>query len=299
MPINVATIRTASRFPELIPDVNIMNGIAGLELAALDLRRFGNRILILNDINIEQNATTQIRVFNDKEKFYIDTFGLKNRLVEKFNIFGTEFLRFAIFGNAPIVNYRINYNLWAFEPTTAHKIKHGLALTTEDEEILKALDISSEVSKGNLPLPIEYQIEREYQAIDGRRTFTFMATTFLFEQVLQSFPVNSGEIAVLESIAAVPNAIADNVRIRIDRDDDIDYLEFNTFPMQLNVPVACFIPATKEIKIKLIGGAVVATQIQWTISRYKLTDVLKIRFGLVTKEQSDPDLWNKVKGGVY
>jgi hypothetical protein len=300
MPINVATVRTAARFPELLPDVNIMNGVAGLELAALDLRRFGNRILRLNDINVEQNANVELRVFNDKEKYYINTFGLRNRLVEPFNIYSTDFIRMALMGvAAPIVNYRINYNLWVLEPTTAHKLKHGINLTTEDEEILKTLDIRSEVNKGNLPLPIEYQLEREYQLVDGRRTFTYNGNALLTEQVLQTIPSNINEFIVLESVSAAPNAIADNVRIRIDRDDDIDYIELNTHPMQLNVPVACFIPALREIKFKVIGGAMVATQLQWTISRYKLTDVLNVRFGLVTREETDPDLWNKVKGGVY
>jgi len=300
MPINVATVRTATYFPELIPDVNTMNVAISTEVDILDLRRYGNRILRLNDINTEQNPNIELRIFNDKEKYYINTNALYNRLVEKFEVYGIDFIRAALIDTtAPIANYRVNYNLWVKEPTTADKLIHGINLTQQDNEILDAIDIATEVNKGNIPLPVEYQLQREYQLVDGRRTFTYNGNCATVEQVLQSFPTNPDEIAVLESISAAPNAVANNVRIRVDRDDDIDYVELNTFPMQLNVPVTCFLPATREIKIKLIGGVAVATQVQWTIARYKLTDVLRIRFGLVTKDETDAQLWNKVKGGVY
>lgn len=300
MAINVATIRTAHNYPELLPDTQNLNGAANLELAILDLRRFGNKILRINDLNVEQDANIQIRVFNNKEKYFINSGALQDRITEPYNIYGTDFLRFAIFNVAvPIVNYRVNYNLWIYEPSTADKLKFGLPLQSEDNEILNSIDITSEVNKGNLPLPIEYQIQREYQLIDGKRTFTFSDLAFTFEQVLQSFPVNPGEIAVLERVSSVPNNLADNVRIRIDRDDDSNYIELVNYPMQLTQPINCFIPALKEIKVKIIADAVVASQIQWTIARYKLTDVLKIRFGLVLKADADPDLWNKVKGGIF
>jgi len=298
MPINVSTVRTAYLYPELLPDAQSISGAWGLELPVLDLRRFLPKILQLSDINVEQDGTVELRVFNNIEKYFINTGALRNRLVEPFNVVGTDLLRFALYGSIPLVNYRVNYNMWVFEPTTAHKLKLGLPLTAEDEEILAKTDIRENVDKGLLPLPIDYMIDREYQLIDGKRTFTFNDFSTLFETVLQSFPVNIGEIAVLERISAAPNAILDNVRIRIDRDDDSNYFEFNTYPLQLNVPINCFIPALRELKIKIIADNIVATQLQWTIARYKLTDILKIRFGLITKQNANPDLWNMVKGGI-
>lgn len=298
MPINVSTVRTAYLYPELLPDAQNINGAFGLELPVLDLRRFIPKVLQLSEINVEQNVNIAIRVFNNIEKYFINTGALRDRVVEPYNIIGTELLRFAIFGNIPVVNYRVNYNLWVYEPTTAHKLKLGIPLSAEDEEILQNTDIKDNVDKGLLPLPIDYLIDREYQLIDGRRTFTFSDFSTLFETVLQSFPVNIGEIAVLERISAAPNVLLDNVRIRIDRDDDSDYIELNTYPFQLNVPINCFIPALREIKIKIISDGIAFTQIQWTIARYKLSDILKIRFGLVTKQNADPNLWNMVKGGI-
>lgn len=298
MPINVSTVRTAYLYPELLPDAQNINGIAGLELPVVDLRRFSPVFLQLSDINVEQNPLIEVRVFNDIEKYFINTGGLRDRTVEPYNIIGTDLMRFAIFGNIPVVNYRVNYNMWVYEPTTAHKLKFNKTLTDEDNEILQKTDIRKQVEMGLLPLPIDYMIDREYQLVDGKRTYTFSDVSTLFESVLQSFPVSMGEIAVLERISFAPNALIDNVRIRIDRDDDSNYIEINTYPNLLNVPINCFVPALREIKIKIIADGVAATNIQWTIARYKLTDVLKIRFGLITKQNADPNLWNMVKGGI-
>lgn len=298
MPITVSTVRTAYLYPELLPDAQNINGIAGLELAVVDLRRFAPTFLELKDINVEQNANIQIRVFNDIEKYFINTGSLRDRFVEPYDIIGTDLMRFAIFGNIPVVNYRINYNMWIYAPTTAHKLKFNKTLTEEDNEILQKTDIRTQVNNGLLPLPIDYLIDREYQLVDGKRTFTYADFSTLFESVIQAFPVNIGEIAVLERISFAPNALLDNVRVRIDRDDDTNYIEINTYPNVLNTPITCFVPALREIKIKIVADAVVATNIQWTIARYKLTDILKIRFGLITKQNADPNLWNMVKGGM-
>jgi len=298
MPINVSTVRTAYLYPELLPDAQNINGIAGLELPVVDLRRFTPTFLQLKDINVENNANIQIRVYNDIEKYFINTGSLRDRVVESYDIIGTDLMRFAIFGNIPVVNYRVNYNMWIYAPTTAHKLKFGKTLNDDDNQILAQTDIRKQVDMGILPLPVDYIIQREYQLVDAKRTFTFADFSTLFESVIQAFPVNMNEIAVLERISFAPNALLDNVRIRIDRDDDTNYMEINTYPNQLAVPINCFIPALREIKIKLIADAIAATNFQWTIARYKLTDILKIRFGLVTKQNADPELWNMVKGGI-
>jgi hypothetical protein len=108
-----------------------------------------------------------------------------------------------------------------------------------------------------------------------------------------------GEFLVLTGISSAPGNAADNVRIRIDRDDNADYLELPTYPMALSRDIKCFIPALKEFRIKLIaGGAVASHAMRYTIRRFVLTNLLRVRFGLVSKDEVPGDLWNKVRGGV-
>jgi len=92
-----------------------------------------------------------------------------------------------------------------------------------------------------------------------------------------------------------------NIRYIVDRDDDTSYRDIPTFPMSLLAggEVACFIPAITEIRLTTQAAVAVGAHLfRYTYQRVKLTNTLRARFGLASKEELPGDVWEKVMAGV-
>jgi len=318
--INDAIIRRVKYPPELIPDswygAVPLNGESTPPV--LDLKRFSPYITILTNVQALRSANVNIRArydgFGDVRVEQNNAAILRDAtaaadLVGAWWLPAKSILYYNFFGLAGgIVNYPTHYGVWVFPPTVAHKLRYGMALTSTEQAICDELGIKNTVEKGLLPLPLSQQIEREYYVL-GEETHTrtiniaALNTVYTLESI---YPKPNGEFIVLTRVAAAPAAPANTIHILVDRDEDANFADVQTFPLSLNAggEVASFIPAVREIRLtatQTAGGAVGAHSFRYTYKRIKLTNLLRVRFGLISDAAlpaDAKDLWKKVLGGI-
>jgi len=229
-----------------------------------------------------------------------------NLLVNNFSLLAKSRIYYNLYnsGVASKDDFKTFFSLWVIKPTVAHKLRLGIPLTPEEQKLNKDLGISDTVEKGLLPLPLSQQIAREYQVIQEESHGFNVTVPTAGVDVETLHPVN-GQFLLLTKLSADPgDAAADNIRIAIDRDYVSDYVEFPTWALgataavSLGKEISCFIPALKELRIKLKATVSKTINIRFTIQKCALTNIFRARWGLVTKEELPGDVWNKVMSGV-
>lgn len=315
--ITDAIVRRVKYPPELIPDSWF--GVVPLNSEStppmLDLRRFGPYIVSLTNIRLAPNANVVIRArYGDEGKIrieentaallsYLDgtpaTVGLPGawRLPSKnllyYNLFGVA--------AAPVANYPTHFGLWVFMPTIAHKLVYNINLTPDERSILEELGIRNTVEKGLLPLPINEQIGREYYILGEETHSRSVTVTTAISTVEVISPKSTDEFIVLTRIAAAPGTAGQDVRLIVDRDDDANFVELRAFALDIIAggEVSCFIPATREIRLTTTSTVAPGAHLfRYTFQRIKLSNLLRVRFGLVSEDEVPADLWKKVQGGI-
>ncbi len=317
--ISDAIIRMVKYPPELIPDSWFGNVPLNSEVVTpiLDVKRFSPYIAILTNIQLTPNANVVLRARYDDVRVeentaamlsYLDGTPAVRALVGAWRLPAKSILYYNLFGVAPVVNYITHFGLWAFPPTIAHKLFYDIKLTPDEQAICDELGIKNTVEKGLLPLPINQQIEREYHVV-GEETHSrsiniaAAATTYTIE-VIHPKP---NEFIVLTRMAAISGTAAQDVRFIVDRDDDVNFAELRTFALGIVTDtslvaggeVSCFIPAKREIRLTTTATVAPGAHLfRYTFQRIKLSNLLKVRFGLVSRDEVPADLWKKVQGGI-
>lgn len=310
MPITEATIRQTKYYPELLPDARYVSIGAGSEVSPplLELRRFSPRFVSLTNIAVERNPSVWARIYADNVRRELNTDPMYSLKPNEWDVPATDYVRYNLYNGSyftSVSNFRTTFGLWVYEPTVAHKLRHKKQLSQEEAEIAERLGIRNTVEKGLLPLPLQYMIEREYQVL-FKETLTRVVDFDVYDQyfVVETIvPASQDEFIVLTSIASDPGTLASDIRISVDRDENADYVsDLSAYPLSVDGDLQCFIPALKEIKIKLkassAGGYVTGHRIRYTIWHCALTNLIRVRFGLASRDEVPGDLWDKVKGGV-
>ncbi len=302
MTITEGTLRQTKLYPELIPDtwVGTITANAEVSPALLDVRRFASRVLELANIGVSRDDQVEARIRADTLRLSVVAGSLLDLEPNRFNITAKDYLRLTLWASAGKPDYREHHGVWVYQPTIAHKLKLGIPLTAEDQRVAREFNIAQTVAKGNIPLPISYLTEREYQ-VTSEETHGRSLTVSTTEQTIEMVrPVVPDEFLVLTRIACDPGTAAQNIRISLNRDDDANYLdELKTYPLSLDWGLSCFIPALSELNLRVIAAATVAGwNVRYTILRGKLTDTLRCRWGLMTREEAPGDVWDKVRGGI-
>lgn len=303
--ISDATVKLVKYPPERIPDSWFGNIVAAAEVTPpiLDLKRFQPYIAVLTDIQLTATANVEVRGRYDDVRIVENTAAMLSAAIGAWRLPALKYLSYNFFGAAaPVANYTTHYSLWAFLPTVAHKLLYGITLTAAEKELAEKLGIFNSVEKGILPLPLSQQIEREYHVM-GEETharsvnIAVAATTYTIESI---YP-RTDEFIVLTRLAANPGAAAQNIQLIVDRDNDANFASFATFPLSLIAggEVQCFIPAIKEIRLTTTATVAPGAHLfRYTYQRIKMTNLLRVRFGLVTRDEVPADLWEKVHAGV-
>lgn len=304
--ITEARVKAVKYPPERIPDGWLGNVPLTAEVAPaiLDLRRFKPFFTILTDIQLVANANVLIRLRYGASSVFAEestAADLSGRRGAWF-LPAKDYLYYNLFGLAAVANYATHFSVWSFLPTVAHKLLYDITLTEEDRALAEKLGIFNSVEKGILPLPISLQIEREYPVM-GEETHSRSVNIAVAGTVytIESLYPRTDEIIVLTRLASAPGTVAQNVQLVVDRDDDAGYASFPTFPLSLIIggEVQCFVPALREIRLTTSATVAPGAHLfRYTFQRIKLTNLLRVRFGLVTKDEVPGDLWDKVKGGV-
>ncbi|MBA7569071.1 hypothetical protein ES708_10808 [subsurface metagenome] len=190
----------------------------------------------------------------------------------------------------------------------AHKLRLGVPLTAEEQKLNRDLGISDTVEKGLLPLPLAQQIAREYQVIQ-EETHGFQVTVPTAGVDIETLHPLPNQFLILTKISSGPSDtpdVDDNVRIAVDRDYVSDYVEFPTWALgaddavALGKEISCFIPALKELRIKLKATVEPddPVNIRFTIQKCALTNIFRARWGLATRDELPKDVYDKVMAGV-
>lgn len=309
--ITDATIRMVKYSPELIPDSWFGNVPLNSEVVTplLDVKNFSPYIAILSNIQLAPNANVVLRARYDDVRVEENTAAMISdlagaSLVGAWKLLAKSQLYYNLFGTAgaPVANYTSHFGLWAFQPTIAHKLLYNITLTPDEQAIADELGIKNTVEKGLLPLPISQQIEREYHVL-GEETHSRsinIAAAGPMHTIRVLYP-KPDEIIVLTRVAAAAGTAAQDVRLIIDRDNDANFAELRTFALTLTAggEVSCFIPATREIRLTTTATVAPGAHLfRFTYQRIKLSNILRVRFGLVSEDEVPRDLVNKVKGGI-
>lgn len=295
--------------PECIPDSWFGNVPLGAEVAPpiIDLRRFSPNIAILRNIQLTPNANVVLRARYDDIRLEENTAAMLADLagaplVGAWTFPAKQFLYYNLFGIALAPNYTTHYGMWVKQPTIADKLLHGITLTNSEKAICDELGIRNTVEKGLLPLPITQQVEREYHVMAEEThsrsvNIAVGATDYSIESI---YPRNN-EFVVLTKVAAAPAGVANDVRLVIDRDDNVPYAELRCFALSLVAggEVDCFIPALKEIRLHTTATVAPGAHLfRYTYKRIRYTNILRCRFGLVSEDEVPTDTYKKVKAGV-
>ncbi len=304
MAISEAQVRLAKYPPELIPDSWVGGVALGVEAALLDLRRFTPYLVHLANIQLVANAAVNLRARYDEVRVEENTAAMLSALVNPWWLTAKDILNLSFFGvvGAPVANYTAHYGLWAYPPTIADKVRYGIRLSAKEQAIDEEMGISNTVEKGLLPHPIPELIQREYQvrAEETRSRSVNIAVANTAYTIDTLYP-RPGEFLALTRLAAAPGAVAQDVRFVVSRDNDASLRDIPTFPMSLVAggEIACFIPAMRELRLTTTATVAPGAHLfRYTIQHIRLTNILRVRFGLMPEAEAPADLWKKVLGGV-
>ena len=302
MAISEANVKTVRYPPELLPDAWVGTLALNAEFApaVLDLKRFSPYLLRLTNIQMPIQLLANLRARYDSVFIEQNAGVMLNAFVGAWDLPAKDQLYFNFFGLGALL-HTTHYGVWAYPPTIAHKLLWGIALNDKEKAINEELGIAATVEKGLLPLPISQIIEREYQVV-GEETHTrniniAAANTIYTVEFMYAKP---GEILVLTRIASQDPGV-NNVQLIIDRDNDANYRQFPTLPLNMVAggEIASFIPAITQVRLTTMATGVAGpTLFRYTIKRIKLNNILRVRFGLMSEAEAPADLWKKCAAGV-
>jgi len=297
MPIadELATVvRKARYLPELIPFFEATNLAAGdnsiIDIAqptiSPDIPVLTDRLSAIPNANVLLKLKADREATHEMETVSLDVMGELTPLQS----LATRNLSLVLNADAIVNNYRMYLGIWVLKPSVAQRILWDLPQSAEAKALDSRRAIRDTVEKGLLPFPTPYQIEREFMGF--RRTYSEIVGTVTAGQttlVLTMAPPLGKELFVLESVTA-DNAgltLANNAQIYVTRDDDRDYLKLPCFSMDQSYDFPCFIPALRKLEISYYADAnLVNRYIRVVIGRYKMTNILRARFGLDTTQET-------------
>jgi len=307
--ITEARVKATKYHPEKLPDSwfgNVPN-LAEVAPGIVDLKRFAPFVITLTDIGLTPNANVELRARYDMTRVAANTAAMivsaaATQEVGAWRLPARDILHFTFYGLAGVANFTTHHGLWVVKPTVADKLLYGISLTPEERALNEKLGISNTVEKGLLPLPVSLQIEREYPVM-GEETHTASVNIALANTpyTIENLYPRPGEFIVLTRLAAAPGTAAQDIRIVLDRDGDVEIADLKTFPLSTATGggISCFLPALRELRLSTIATvAPGAHMFRFTIWRVKLNNILRFRFGLASEDEVPKDLADKVKGGV-
>lgn len=313
MAISQAEIYRVKYPPELLPDAVFNNIPASAEVVTpiLDLRYIKGKLMRLSEIAVTRNPNVQLRVRNDDMGLpdaanvaggFFDLTSVISPYANNFQMLARDRLYYNLFNSslALIPNFETSFGVWVDTLRVVDKIKLGIVLDNDEMVLAEKFGIRDTVEKGLLPLPLEQQIEREYrsQLISEEthgRTINVTATP----QTIEIMYPRDGHFLVLTKIAATPGVAANNITINISRDNDINHItNLKTVAVGLERELSCFIPAMTELSLNIVAAGPIAVQVRYTILKCRMTNLLRCRFGLMTRDEAPGDVYDKVLAGV-
>jgi len=312
MAITLSQLEAIRYPPELIPGADLVSPAANAQEEVFNIPHIpAGLIAKLHNVAATLNANAQLRIKVDNEEKQIEAGSLYTmswrHIPTLINLIATSSLRYHVYAHAALTDYTTWYGVWGWKKTVADKILLGLPLTPDEKALDAQLDIRSTVERGTLPPKIDRQLLYEYYPI-YEWTDTFYGTVPVAGIELAAIrPSKEGRFVVLTRVSAdTPALAANNTRVTICRDNDgtsaSPFISLPTFTLNLLEEIPMFIPAMTDIRLRAESTAGEANYgIRWTYVEYPLTTILRVRFGLVTRDELPEEyrsVYDKVKGGI-
>jgi len=306
--ITEATIGKVKYFPEQLPDSVVTTIAAGAEASPiiLDLKQFPPLLVRLGEMAVDRDDDVEMRFKVDTTTLNPLTGSMFDGLQNNFSLLARQRIYYNLYNKSAgaKTDFKSFFSLWIIKPTVAHKLRLGIPLTPDEQKLNFDLGIADTVQKGLLPLPLALQITREYQVLQEETSGYQVTVPTAGVDVATLHPVN-GQFLILTKMSADPGtAAADSIRIAIDRDNEKDFLEFPTWALgttaavSLGKEIMCFIPTLSELRIKLKATVSRTINIRFTVQKCAMTNLLRARWGLATKDELPGDVYDKVMAGV-
>lgn len=300
MPISLATLGKLRYFPELIPDASVTDLLGGaVSPPVVSLRRFEGKVVRLAEVTVAQDTDVEMRVNSDEEQYSVPLGAVPSYSPLAFDLESLSHLAISFWAAAAKSGWRTLYAVWVYPPTVAHKLALGMPLDAEEQEIAKAHNIADTVEKGLLPLPVSYQVLREYRPIHEWTMTRVLNLTAGTPVIADTISAKVGEVVILTGIACDPGTAANGITLTVNRDDDYGVVDMPVYPMTFDRLTPCWIPATKRLWIMVQSVTSVSNwRLRYTVRRCRLTNILRARWGLASRAELPGDVWTKVRGGI-
>ena len=311
MTINYANLEAVKYPPEILPDAAYVNPTAGNDATILNLTRLpANMLVRIKDVAADRGGVgtlAELRFKADSETFNVHNAAIPDFTEPtEYNLIASKSARILVHAIDDLTgdNYKVWHDLQCWRATIADKLALGIPLNAEENAINSELGISKTVERGTLPI---WDINRlkiyEYRVIykETRTLYETLPITGLAVDTIRPRKIGD-QFVVLEKVSCTATAVADTVTLNIWRDDDgssaSPSLTLQCASMNLSFDIPCFIPALRELNLRLEAGAQQLNYtMRYTYSVMKLSNILRMRWGMLAKEDN-PDLWKRVIGGI-
>ena len=300
--------------PELLPDADVVTVAANARAEIMNIPRIpGNMIAKLHGIAADHDQAAQLRIKVDQEERQLDARPLYDMSLRDrpsyFNLIATKSLRYYVYAIAALTDFTTWYGVWGWKQTVADKLLLELPLTPEERELDRRYGIGKTVERGTLPPKLDRTLLYEYYPIyewtDTKRET--VPTSGLELATIR--PTKTGRFIALTRVSAdQPADSAGNTLITICRDSDgtqsSPFLSLPTYAIAdgLSDEIPMFVPALTDIRLRVETNVARANyNVRWTYVEYPLTTILRVRFGLVTRDELPDEykeVYDKVKGGI-
>jgi len=196
-----------------------------------------------------------------------------------------------------VTGYVCRLGVWVFEPTIADKMQMGESLTDEEIAIAEDVGLRDAFKRGIVPLSRDFLINRIYHPIDKYvESISLALKTTGYAYSIDS--PSPDEFIALEGISTVDTSATTINASVIIKADDREALTIPCPCLSIDYDIPLFIPALDNITLIFATDTEISDfRARWKIGRYKLTDRIKMMWGLLDRE-ADEELWKEVKAGV-
>ena len=270
----------------------------------------------LRNLGMTRWPNTQLRTVYDNRTDRIDSRGFPGHgypLPVEYGAVTQLNSQLVNIGTTTIPQITLTYQISVLRMSVATKVLYGYALDKTEHSMAQAMHLGTDPVRqlGNLPMPMDTIIEREFAArqIAGPVAFSAgVSVTPSASTVGHVRPQSPNEVLVLRSIA-VEASPEDGVVLTVNRDDNADHVSVDAGATALSHPLDCFIPATNHFTFVIQGATHVPypVPVRLEVWRVSLSDILRVHLGILTERELESLMgaeagtafWNQVQTGVY
>lgn len=217
-------------------------------------------------------------------------------------------------GTQAAVNVRMAYRMLVWQEPIAVRILRGYALTPQDQQIARALQVetTAALQRGTTPILLDRVIQGTYanRQVAAPLNFAQLVTPSPTPQNIHRLSANANQLLVLRSVAAACNW-EDQVTLTVNRDSDQAHVQINLAAAPLNRPLTLFVPALQSLTFDISAATTLPGPIPirleiWTVA---LSAILRARMSALTQTtlqtlqqdygaQAGAKLWDHIRMGM-